>query len=57
MEPTKECPLCGERMRRKDREEIDYVPGTSEAKKTTTREWICQDCDYFEDVEENAESS
>ena len=53
MEPTKECPLCGERMRRKDREAISYVPGTSEARTTRFREWICPDCDYFEEIEDD----
>jgi uncharacterized protein with PIN domain len=54
MDPTKECPLCGERMRQKEREEINYVPGTSEAKTTMIAEWICPDCDYYEEVEEDA---
>jgi uncharacterized protein with PIN domain len=54
MELTKECPLCGERMRQKQREEINYVPGTSEAKTTKIVEWICPDCDYFEEIEEDA---
>lgn len=56
MEPTKECPLCGERMRRKRREEVTYVPGTSEAKITTSAEWICPDCDYFEEIEDDERS-
>lgn len=54
MEPTKECPLCGERMKVKQRKEVAYVPGTSEAKSTEIREWICPDCDYYEEVEEDA---
>ncbi len=57
MEPTKECPLCGERMRRKDREEVSHVPGTSEKKATKVSEWVCPDCDYFEEIEEDAEPS
>jgi acetone carboxylase gamma subunit len=54
MEPTKECPLCGERMRLKKREEINLVPGTSEVKTLKITEWICPDCDYFEEVEAEA---
>jgi len=54
MEPTKECPLCGERMRQKKHEESSVVPGTSEVRTTKVTEWICPDCDYFEDVEEDA---
>jgi uncharacterized protein with PIN domain len=57
MEPTKECPLCGERMRLKEREEINIVPGTSEAKARKVTEWICPDCDNFEEVEEDAGSA
>jgi YgiT-type zinc finger domain-containing protein len=53
MEPTKECPLCGERMRQKKHEESSVVPGTSEVRTTKVTEWICPDCDYFEDVEED----
>jgi hypothetical protein len=52
MELTRECPLCGERMRRKVREETCYLPGTSEARKITVREWVCPDCDYFEEADE-----
>ena len=28
------------------------VPGNPSASKTTTREWVCPDCDYFEEAEE-----
>jgi acetone carboxylase gamma subunit len=56
MELTKDCPLCGEKMRRKAREEISLVPGTSETKATKVREWICPDCDYFEEIEEEEEA-
>jgi len=52
MEPTKDCPLCGEHMRRKNREEINYVPGTAEAKTVRFSEWVCPDCDYFEEIED-----
>jgi rubredoxin len=50
-EDTKECPLCGERMRRKDMELVDLVPGMSEARRRKVSEWICPDCDYFEEIE------
>lgn len=50
--PTKECPLCGERMRRKDTEIVDLIPGTSEAKRRTVSEWVCPECEYFEEVDE-----
>ena len=49
--PTKECPLCGERMRRKDLELVDFIPGTAETKRKRVSEWVCPDCDYFEEIE------
>ena len=55
MEETKECPLCGELMRLHDREHIVVIPGTSETRKTRSWEWICPECDYFEDKEEHGE--
>ncbi len=47
----KECPLCGENMRRKDIELVDLVPGTTEARKRMVSEWVCPECDYFEEIE------
>jgi acetone carboxylase gamma subunit len=52
--PAKECPLCGETMRLREREVVDRVPGTSESRTTKYREWVCPECDYFEDVEDLA---
>ena len=48
---SKECPLCGETMRRKDMELVDLVPGTVEAKRRQVSEWVCPECDYFEEIE------
>jgi uncharacterized protein with PIN domain len=49
--PVKECPLCGEIMRRVDREVADRVPGTSELKRRKVSEWVCPECEYFEEGE------
>lgn len=49
---TKECPLCGEHMRLKEYEQADVIPGTAETKRRTVREWVCPECDYFEEFEE-----
>ena len=46
----KECPLCGETMRLEVREIREAIPG-SEAAVRTRREWICPECDYFEEAE------
>jgi acetone carboxylase gamma subunit len=47
--------MCGETMRLKVREQIDYIPGQSQTVRTEIKEWICPDCDYFEEYEESAE--
>jgi C4-type Zn-finger protein len=48
---TKECPLCGETMRLKVREEVDYIPGQSQVVRREIREWLCPECDYFEEYD------
>ena len=48
----KECPVCGERMRLQTREQIDRVPGTREVKTRPIREWVCPECDHFEEAED-----
>ncbi|MCU0250960.1 MAG: hypothetical protein MUE61_12165 [Vicinamibacterales bacterium] len=53
MEQTQDCPMCGETMRLKVREQIDYIPGQSQTVRTEIKEWICPDCDYFEEYEES----
>jgi hypothetical protein len=50
--PAKECPLCGGTMRLTTRETQVQVPGNPRATTYTTREWICPDCDYFEEADE-----
>ena len=52
MEP-KECPMCGTQMRLHTREQIDRVPGTREQRTKPLREWICPECDYFEEADES----
>jgi len=48
----KECPVCGERMRLHTREQTDRVPGTREVKSKSIREWVCPECNHFEEAEE-----
>lgn len=47
----RECPQCGEFMRLSVREEIRHVPGTSQILRHPIREWICPECDYFEEAD------
>ncbi len=48
----RECPLCSERMRLVSRETVTRVPGTSQEIRNVTREWVCGECDYFEENED-----
>jgi hypothetical protein len=51
----KECPLCGEMMRLSIREVRDRIPERGESAVRVTREWICPECDYFEETEAGEE--
>ena len=44
--------MCGSTMRLKEREIIVQIPGNPSATKRPVAEWICPDCDYFEEVED-----
>ena len=44
--------MCGEAMRLREQVVTDRVPGTSQLKTATYREWVCPECDYFEEVED-----
>ena len=48
----KECPMCGEMMQLRETVLTDRIPGTPQSKTTRVREWICPECDYFEEVED-----
>lgn len=47
-----ECPLCGGTMRIRRAQTVVYVPGNPQPTTRPDAEWVCPDCDYFEDVEE-----
>jgi hypothetical protein len=38
-------------MRQVTRETVSRVPGTSQEVKAQVREWVCPECDYFEEDE------
>jgi len=50
--PPKDCPLCGEVMKLKTREEIQRIPGAGQVVKRVVREWECPECSYEEEVED-----
>ncbi len=45
----RECPMCGEFMRLVTRESVQQVPGSSQQIRSEQREWVCTECDYFEE--------
>jgi uncharacterized protein with PIN domain len=51
MSGVHECPLCGESMRLVERQESEQIPGTSDFKTKSTWEWVCPECDNFEEAE------
>ena len=48
----KECPLCGETMKIRESTVTDRIPGTPQSRTASVREWVCPECDYYEEVEE-----
>ena len=40
-------------MRLIAREVTERVPGTSQTARAITHEWVCPECDYFEDAEDS----
>ena len=50
--PGKDCPMCGELMRLRESQITDRVPGTPQTKTVKVVEWVCPECDYFEDAED-----
>jgi hypothetical protein len=47
--------MCGESMRLDIREVRDRIPGQGELAPRLTREWICPECDYFEEADADEE--
>jgi hypothetical protein len=43
-------------MRLETRETVTRVPGTSQEVRELNREWVCGECDYFEEAEDVGET-
>jgi hypothetical protein len=43
--------MCGETMRLTERRIQDRIPGQGQGPVRLVREWICSECDYFEDAD------
>lgn len=41
--------MCGESMRLKTTERTERVPGRGQTATRTVREWVCPECDYWEE--------
>ena len=52
MPAQRECPLCGGTMRLKQTQTVAHVPGNPVATPRITPEWVCPDCEYFEEADE-----
>jgi hypothetical protein len=50
MADAKECPLCGTPMVLTTRRLADRLPGSHESKIRETAEWVCPECDHYEDA-------
>jgi transposase len=54
MPTSRECPLCGGTMKIKENQTVTHVPGNPRPTTRTTWEWLCSDCDYFEEADEES---
>jgi C4-type Zn-finger protein len=50
---ARDCPMCGETMRLVEKQATDRVPGAPKPVVAKVREWVCPECDYFEDAEDS----
>ena len=48
----RECPLCGGTMRLKETQTVTEISGNPKPIARPHREWICPDCDNFEEADE-----
>ena len=46
----KDCPLCGEMMEIKDTQSSTQIPGNPKPTILIVHEWVCADCEYFEEA-------
>jgi rubredoxin len=47
---ARECPLCGGTMQLLERIVTTPIPGNPTPAAKLMREWVCPDCDNFEEV-------
>jgi hypothetical protein len=42
-------------MQLRQRQSVVQIPGNPNATTRDTREWVCPDCDYFEEADEESD--
>ena len=47
--------MCGESMKLTARQTTDMLPGAQQSMVTTFAEWVCPECDYFEEADGDEE--
>ena len=47
-----QCPLCGSTMRLREIQTVTQIPGNPKPTARPRREWVCPDCDNFEEAED-----
>jgi transposase len=52
MAESRECPLCGGTMQLQAGAVTVLIPGNPKPTVKPRREWVCPDCDHFEDADE-----
>jgi C4-type Zn-finger protein len=53
----RECPMCTNFMRLVERVQTDRIPGTVEVSTRAVVEWVCPDCDYFEERDDSGDDT
>ena len=43
--------MCGGPMRLEQTSTVSHIPGYVDPEPKMTLEWVCPDCDYFEDAD------
>jgi YgiT-type zinc finger domain-containing protein len=46
---SRECPMCGGSMQRKQTQSVIQIPGNPKETTKQVTEWVCPDCEYFEE--------
>ena len=53
MADGRDCPMCGTTMHLKRTEQPVTIPGNPTTTARHIPEWVCPECDYFEEVEKD----